>query len=65
MTPLLLPFASLTSQQSFLSNLFFHQNLLKLSLIIQTKTLRTDLFLHSFQIKKMGKSFVDMSVRCK
>lgn len=32
---------------------------------MQTKTLRTDLFLHSFQIKIMGKSFVDMSEQCK
>lgn len=32
---------------------------------MQTKTLRTDLFLHSFQIKIMGKSFVDMFEQCK
>lgn len=31
---------------------------------MQTKTLRTDLFLHSSQIKIMGKSFVDMSIQC-
>lgn len=31
---------------------------------MQTQTLRTDLYLHSSQIKIMGKSFVDMSVQC-